>query len=142
MKALLKRFWWFWLIVFFGLIQLLPYGKDHQNPPVYQEIQWSSPQVRSLAVRACYDCHSNEVTWPWYSNIAPISWIIQNDIDTAREVVNFSDFVTIQKTGEMREVVLEGEMPPLSYVLLHPSAMLSDAERQQLADGLAQSFGK
>ena len=54
------------------LIQLVPYGRAHTNPPVVAEPNWDSPQTRELAVRACFDCHSNETTWPWYSNIAPI----------------------------------------------------------------------
>ena len=55
------------------LIQLVPYGRNHANPPVRQEPAWDSPQTRELAVRACYDCHSNQTAWPWYTNVAPIS---------------------------------------------------------------------
>jgi len=57
------------------VIQFVPYGRAHTNPPVAQEPIWDSPQTRELARRACFDCHSNETMWPWYSNIAPISWI-------------------------------------------------------------------
>ena len=141
MKALIRRFWW---LVAFGvlvLIQINPYGRDHENPPVYQEIEWPNMEVRTLAQRACFDCHSNETVYPWYANIAPISWFIQNDVDTARALINFSDFVAIQRTGSVGDVVRNGSMPPLSYLLIHPAANLTDAERQKLAEGLDQSLG-
>ena len=60
----------------FLLIQLVPFGRDHTNPPVVQEPNWDSPATRELAQRACFDCHSNETVWPWYSNIAPVSWLV------------------------------------------------------------------
>ena len=60
----------------FLLIQLVPFGRDHTNPPVVQEPKWDSPATRELAKRACFDCHSNETVWPWYSNIAPVSWLV------------------------------------------------------------------
>jgi hypothetical protein len=52
------------------LIQLIPYGHNHTNPPVNAEPNWDSPETRTLAQRACFDCHSNETRWPWHSNIA------------------------------------------------------------------------
>jgi hypothetical protein len=58
-------------VALFALIQVVPYGRSHTNPPVQSEPKWDSPQTRALAVRACYDCHSNETTWPWYTNVAP-----------------------------------------------------------------------
>ncbi|MEZ4770229.1 MAG: heme-binding domain-containing protein [Caldilineales bacterium] len=73
------------LVAVFLLIQLVPYGRDHTNPPVVQEPVWDSPQTEALARAACYDCHSNEVVWPWYSNIAPISWLVQRDVDEGRQ---------------------------------------------------------
>ena len=74
----------------FLLIQLVPYGHAHDNPPVAAEPNWDSPQTRELAQRACFDCHSNETTWPWYSNVAPVSWLVQHDVDEGREYLNFS----------------------------------------------------
>jgi len=61
------------LVVVFVLIQLVPYGRDHSNPPVVQEPAWDSPETRAMVMGACGDCHSNQVVWPFYSNIAPIS---------------------------------------------------------------------
>ena len=80
------------LVALFVLIQLVPYGRNHANPPVVKEPEWVSPQTRQLAKRACFDCHSNESVWPWYSNIAPVSWLVQNDVDEGRRRLNFSEW--------------------------------------------------
>ena len=74
----------------FLLIQLLPMGKNHTNPPVVSEPSWDSPETVALLRRACFDCHSNETVWPWYSNVAPMSWQLQKDVDEARSNLNFS----------------------------------------------------
>lgn len=137
------------LAAVFLLLQLVPYGRAHDNPPVVQEPAWDSPQTRELATRACFDCHSNETTWPWYSNIAPISWLTQRHVDEGREYLNFSDWNRShaeqgdegEEADEMAETVLEGEMPLRSYLPTHPAARLSDAERQALADGLLRTAG-
>ena len=141
MKSLLNRYWWLVAIGLLVLIQFHPYGRDHENPPVYQEIQWPDMEVRALAQRACFDCHSSETVYPWYASIAPISWFIQNDIDTARALINFSDFVAIQRSENVGAVVRSGSMPPLPYLLLHPSANLTNTEREALAQGLEQALG-
>lgn len=123
-------------------IQLVPYGRNHDNPPVVQEPVWSSPQLRQLAVRACFDCHSNTTTWPWYSHVAPVSWLVQHDTEDARSKLNFSEWNRPQKhADEAAEAVSEGEMPMLIYVLMHSRARLTDRERQQLIDGLTATFG-
>ncbi len=130
-------------IVFFLLIQLVPYGKNHVNPPVIQEPNWDSPQTRALVVRACYDCHSNETVWPWYSNIAPISWLIQRDVEEGRQKLNFSEWNRPQEEAdEVIETVREGEMPPRLYTILHPEARLSAAEREILIRGLEATLAK
>lgn len=123
-------------------IQLVPYGRDHTNPPILQEPAWDSPQTRALAQRACFDCHSNETIWPWYSNIAPISWLAQRDVDEGRKKLNFSQWgLGEQETDEIAEVIREGEMPMPIYLLQHPEARLSAAEKQALIDGLVASIG-
>jgi mono/diheme cytochrome c family protein len=120
------------------LIQAIPYGRDHANPSGRVEPAWDSPRTRELAVRACFDCHSNETVWPWYSNVAPISWLIQNDVDEGRREVNFSEWNRPQEEPEeSAETVRKGSMPPWYY----PWARLSEAERQDLITGLQATLG-
>jgi len=130
------------LIVGGILIQFIPYGHDHTNPALGAEPQWDSPQTRDLAVRACYDCHSNQTTWPWYSNIAPISWLIQHDVVEGRSKLNFTDWNAAQPNADNAAHQVErGAMPQWYYVLLHPTASLSAAEKQTLIQGLQTSTG-
>lgn len=122
--------------------QLVPYGRDHANPPVTAEPQWNAPTTRALAERACFDCHSNQTRWPWYSHVAPVSWLVQADVDEGRQVLNFSEWSRgYEEAQESGETVRTQEMPPRSYLLLHPRAKLSTAEREQLASGLDATLG-
>ncbi len=128
-------------VILFGLVQLVPYSHNHTNPAVIKEPAWDSPQTRALAVRACYDCHSNETQWPWYTNIAPFSWLIQSDVDRGRRTLNFSDWNgASRREREIGNQISSGEMPPFFYTPLHPSANLSAAEKQQLITGLQNSL--
>lgn len=123
-------------------IQLVPYGRDHTNPPVTSEPPWSDPAVRTLAVRACFDCHSNETKWPWYSQIAPASWVLQRDVDVGRRHLNFSEWDRPQADAkEAPEEVAEGEMPMGLYALVHREGALSPRERQALVTGLRETLG-
>ncbi len=129
------------LVISCVLVQFLPFGHPHNNPPVVAEPKWDSPRTRELAQRACYDCHSNETVWPWYSNIAPASWLIYSDVFEGRRRLNFSEWgSTNREVDEASRVVLEGEMPPIQYLILHPNANLTSAERRELAQGLAASL--
>lgn len=124
------------------LIQAVPYGRAHTNPPVRQEPTWDSAQTRALAVRGCFDCHSNQTDWAWYTNIAPVSWLAQRDVDRGRRELNFSEWDRRQEGGrEASETVRKGSMPPNYYVLVHPDAQLSLTERQMLMSGLAALSG-
>jgi hypothetical protein len=124
------------------LIQLVPYGRDHDNPPVRQEPAWDSPKTRELAVRACFDCHSNETRWPWYSHVAPISWFLQHHVVDGREHLNFSEWDRPQDDAhEAAEMVEKGKMPLGSYLLLHGDADLPDADKQALIRGLQATLG-
>jgi hypothetical protein len=127
-------------IVVFALIQFIPYGKQHANPLVVSEPTWDSQQTRDLAKTACFDCHSNETVWPWYSNIAPFSWLIYRDVAVGRNRFNFSDWQNsyIREPDELAAAVSEGEMPPLQYIPMHPSARLSATQKNQLAEGLSK----
>jgi hypothetical protein len=136
-------------LVLFGLIQLVPTGVSYVNPPVVSEPAWDSPQTRALAQRACFDCHSNETTWPWYSRIAPISWLVAHDVVEGRSRLNFSTWgqpTTGRGRGEgnnPREIVRavqNGSMPPAIYLPPHPAANLTPAEQQQLVQGFLATF--
>ncbi len=121
-------------------IQFVPYGHNHTNPPVQAEPKWDSPQTRQLAEQACFDCHSNETVWPWYSNVAPVSWLIQRDVEQGRRRLNFSEWNGSSRGA--REAVREiqrGQMPQWYYVLMHPSAKLSTDQAQLLIQGLQNS---
>ncbi len=126
----------------FLLIQLIPFGRDHTNPPVVAEPPWDSPQTRASFMLACGDCHSNETVWPWYSSIAPISWLVQHDVDEGREYLNISEWGTREfEAEEAAEVYKEGEMPPVQYYPTHPDARLSATERSTFMQGLVNTFG-
>jgi mono/diheme cytochrome c family protein len=134
------------LAVVFGLIQLIPYGRNHTNPAVILEPKWDNTTTKALVTRTCYDCHSNETTWPWYSNIAPASWLIQHDVDEARLYLNFSEWssdptASQELMGAAVQAINSGKMPPLQFLILHPDAKLTDAEKLQLIQGL-QNSGK
>ena len=144
--SVLNRKWWsrigLGLLGALVAIQLVPYGRDHINPPVTGEPAWDSPQTRALARQACFDCHSNETEWPAYASIAPASWLVQRDVSEGRAVLNFSEWTRPQEGAkEAAEEVREGEMPPAAYTLVHAHARLSPANRGRLAEGLAISLG-
>ena len=132
------------VIIVLGLaIQLIPYGRNHNNPPVVAEPNWDSAETKALYDRACADCHSNDTTWPWYSNIAPVSWLVQHDVEDGRRHLNTSLWGTQGfETHEASEVILQGEMPMKVYLIMHPEARLSNSERQALAQGLTNTFSR
>jgi len=125
----------------FVLIQLVPYGRNHDNPPVTAEPDWGDPVAFRIARAACYDCHSNETDWTWYSNVAPMSWLVQHDVDEGRAALNFSEWDREQNIDDLVDVVKEGEMPPLSYRILHSDARLSNEERARLIAALDRIQG-
>lgn len=129
-------------ILGFVVIQVVPFGRDHSNPPVTAEPSWDSSTTRELTVRACFDCHSNETKWPWYTNVAPVSWLTQRDVTEGREALNFSEWDRPQEeAGESVETILEGEMPPWYFLPAHPEANLSDDELAALVAGLTNTLG-
>jgi hypothetical protein len=140
MRRFLK--WSFLGLTFlFFAAQLVPYGRNHDNPPVLAEPLWDSPTTRELARGACFDCHSNETRWPWYSNVAPMSWLTQRDVDKGRDELNWSEWGADSEGDESAETVLEGSMPPRGYQLLHPDARLTESEVDTLVAGLVATFG-
>jgi len=132
------------LIAVLVAVQLVPYGRDHRNPPDGVVASFDSPETEALATRACFDCHSNRTKWPWYASIAPASWRIQSHVTEGREALNFTAFQPsgemAEAAGEAGETVGEGEMPPGDYLLMHPEARLSPAEKSALVRGLNATF--
>jgi hypothetical protein len=125
------------------VVQAVPYGHSHSNPSVRQEPAWDSGQTRGMVADACFDCHSNQTSWPWYSYLAPVSWLVQHDVDSGRQKLNFSEWDRArQETREIVEKVQESEMPPSYYGWLHPKARLSSSERQALIQGLEATLGQ
>jgi heme-binding protein len=125
------------LLVVAVLLQLVPYGRDHTNPPVTQDAPWPDGRARELATAACYDCHSNQTRWPPQSYVAPFSWLLTRDVEQGRAALNFSTWDEDDgEADDAAEAVAEGSMPPRRYLLVHPDAALSGAERQVLVDAL------
>jgi Haem-binding domain len=116
-------------------IQFIPV--ETTNPPVEGDIP-TSPAVKAVLRRACYDCHSHETVWPWYSRVAPLSWLLASDVREARAELNFSTWdrsstqEQVKKLQESWKEVSEREMPPWYYLLVHREARLSAEDRRLL----------
>ncbi len=96
------------------------------------------PAIQSLLSRVCYNCHSNKTVWPWYSDMAPVSWLVASDVRDGRRHVNFSEWDTYGRDVQARmlkaiaEEVQDGGMPPWYYSLVHREARLTQAERDRI----------
>ena len=116
-------------------IQLVPVQRT--NPPVDSALR-APPEVDAVLRRACYDCHSHETRWPWYSRVAPVSWFLARHVKHGRAELNFSDWPAFDferqslDMDEMWSEVKEGDMPLRSYLWLHPDARLSDEDKAVL----------
>lgn len=125
----------------FLLIQLIPFGHTRTNPPVVSEPKWSSPQARALVKEHCFQCHSNETHWTWYSNIAPGSWLIAMDVIEGRQRFNFSEWnKKPEEVDELIAAINEGEMPPIQYWIVHPNAKMNAQQKQELISALESSL--
>ena len=125
------------LVVLFLGIQVIPV--DRANPPAGTELRAPDP-VMAVLRRACYDCHSHETRWPWYSRVAPMAWLMADHVKEGRGDLNFSewpafDFEELGEAGkDIRKQIEKGKMPLRSYLWLHPQARLSEADREILLD--------
>lgn len=116
------------MVVFVG-IQLIPVTRE--NPPI--ESDFSGPEtVHRILKRSCYDCHSYETQWPWYSYVAPVSWLVAHDVNEGRSELNFSQWQSLQDPQAMKEEIVEeieeGEMPLPNYIITHKQARVSPEE--------------
>ncbi|MBL7792250.1 MAG: heme-binding domain-containing protein [Saprospiraceae bacterium] len=141
------------LLVLVGLIVIAQFFRIDKTAPAVNTSQdfltlaAAPADVAALVRDACYDCHSYESKYPWYSNVAPVSWWVKNHINEGRENLNFSIYDTYspEDKGEIleecAEVIQEGEMPLKSYTWMHPEARITDAQRQQLISWLETMNG-
>jgi Haem-binding domain len=123
-------------VAILGAMQLVTC--ERTNPPVTGKLE-APPEIAGLLERACYDCHSNQTVWPWYTRVAPFSWLIHRDVVEGRRHLNFSEWSALpadkqarRKKAAAREVD-KGTMPLWFYLPLHPAARLTDADRAALA---------
>ena len=112
---------------------------NRMNPAASSESPLAAPeQIETLLTRACYDCHSNRTRWPWYSRIAPASWLVARDVALGRKELNFSEWgsyypqTQTRKLQWMGRMLRERSMPPWSYRLMHPAARLGAEDRAML----------
>jgi hypothetical protein len=117
------------------VIQFIPV--DRSNPPVQGELN-APPAVAEILRASCYDCHSNETQWPWYSYVAPVSWMLAHHVGEGREKLNFSTWSDlaekdrIKMVHEIWEETSQGQMPLRVYLIMHPKAKLSDGAIERL----------
>ena len=137
MKKILK---WVLAVVVVVFVLLQFTNPARTNPPFTpaHDLMASNPpppEVAAILREACYDCHSDQTRWPWYSHVAPMSWLVANDVNGARRRLNFSDWPYDQpdrasrKLGTMGDNVQSGDMPPSDYTWMHPAARLTAAQR-------------
>lgn len=97
-------------------------------------------EVSEILQRSCQDCHSNRTKWPWYSHVAPVSWVVASDVSGARRHMNLDEWGTYSvekrqsKLTKICEELKSGDMPDTKYTLIHRGAKLTDAERGTLCD--------
>lgn len=127
----------------FLLIQIIPSHLPDTPDPGPHTLEPSgstTPEVIALLQRACYDCHSTQTRYPWYSHVAPVSWLVISDVNEGRDKLNFSEWNSMpkrrqfHKLGDIKEQIEKGEMPLGIYLVMHHSARLSATERQALVD--------
>jgi hypothetical protein len=129
------------LLVAFILIQFFPIDKNNPAPTPQMDFLTikNTPETTANLIRnGCYDCHSNETKYLWYSNVQPIAWFLQNHIEEGRKELNFSTFATYEpkrqahKLAEAIEQVEKGEMPLDSYTIAHSEANFSEAQKEEV----------
>jgi len=122
--------------------QLMPI--DRSNPAVHGDLS-APPAVKDAVERSCYDCHSNQTRWPWYSAAAPFSWWIHHEVDEGRRRLNFSSWMDYasdpgtedRKLDEIARLIASGAMPPWYYRAMHPGARLTPGERTAITRWIA-----
>ena len=136
-----------WFVVGLAVVFLLMQFKqpDRTNPPVESEIN-APAEIAAILERSCYNCHSHETDWPWYSYVAPVSWWVGEHVEHARGDLNFSQWPVLEfeelehMFHEIDEQIAKGEMPLNSYLILHSEARLNDEEKAALRSWAQSNF--
>ncbi len=126
-----------------ALMQLYPV--DRRNPPVQSanmiySVEVVPGNVRAIFDSSCKNCHSNETQWPWYSHIAPFSWVVAHDVHRGRSLMNFSEWATYsqkkrdQKLEDICDQLLNGEMPDGKYLLIHRQVQPSEEQKEAVCN--------
>jgi hypothetical protein len=117
---------------------------ERNNPPVRSDIS-ADPAIKNLLKKACYDCHSNETVWPWYSRVAPVSWLVGSDVQEGRRELNFSEWGSYASNRQehrlksIGEEVQDGGMPPWYYSIMHRKSRLKPEERTIISNWAASA---
>ncbi|HZM17560.1 MAG TPA: heme-binding domain-containing protein [Candidatus Krumholzibacteria bacterium] len=123
------------LLLAFGIAQAMPV--ERTNPPVEWDVD-APAEVAAILRGACYDCHSHETRWPWYSRVAPVAWIVARHVEHGRGDLNFSQWPRLDLEAQehafhdIEEQISHRKMPLRSYTWMHPEARLTEAQRQAL----------
>ncbi|VAY88051.1 hypothetical protein MNB_ARC-1_753 [hydrothermal vent metagenome] len=123
------------ILLSFQLIQV-----DKTNPKYSKQYEIkASKEVMSIFKRACWDCHSNQTIWPWYSNIAPLSWEISRHVKLGRSYLNFSIWETYTKEQKLKKLeeiyrTIYAAMPPKNYIKWHEKAKISKKDIKLIRD--------
>ena len=131
------------ILVFIG-IQFVPMNVPADLPVKDGDALEAPEEIQAILERSCFDCHSSHTTFPWYSNIAPVSWFTKNHVKEAREHMNFSTWgsYTDEKKLKYLEKIpkaIESKMPMPSYLIMHAEAKLSDADKKAISDWAAEA---
>lgn len=135
------------LIAIFVVIQFIRPKKNSSAQTT--DYSYMPAEVQTIMKKACFDCHSNNTVYPWYSNIQPIGWWLANHVNEGKRRLNFDDFNNSKKKDDIGETIQKGEMPLWSYTLIHRNALLNDQEKQtvlnwakQFEDGESSNKGE
>ena len=128
----MKKFFWILFFIALIVIQFIPVKRT--NPGSISEIN-APADVKAIFRNSCYDCHSNETIWPWYSYVAPASWLLVSDVNEGRENLNFSNWGNLDRSKQTKlreeiwEEIREERMPLWQYRILHPGSKLSQEQK-------------
>src|SRR6266446_3599210 len=139
-----------WMVIILAVLFVaIQFVRPARTNPAVDESQTifartqMTPPVAAIFTRSCADCHSNKTVWPWYTNVAPISWWIAGHINEGRQNLNLSEWAKLDPNRQDRKLrqicdeVEDGAMPLPSYLPMHPKAKLSEQDKKALCDWTA-----